>query len=66
MLEAFKEMILEEKEASFEDANLAIYHHIINEKIQDAKDITLQEIKKYNLEDPESDKNGIDILYGYL
>jgi hypothetical protein len=40
MLKSFKEMVKKE-DITMSDINLAIYHHIINEKIKEAKEITL-------------------------
>jgi hypothetical protein len=58
MLTAFKEMIKkEENNINMEDISLALYHHIVNNKIADAKEIIEIAFKKF-----EQNAN----LYAYL
>ena len=52
MLESFKIIINENKEDIIsDDYNLAIYYNIVNEKMDDAKNYTIEALKKY----PESE-----------
>ena len=68
MLKSFKEMVKKE-DITMSDINLAIYHHIINEKIKEAKEITLFAMWRYSTKDKKTNKNIIkngDTLYWYL
>jgi hypothetical protein len=68
MLKAFKDMIMEDKSIGIEDIDLALYHHITNKKIEDAKEIVEFALDKHTNKNPAGEiivENG-DILYGYL
>ena len=68
MLWAFKDMIVEDKNISIEDIDLALYHHITNQKIKEAKEIVEFALSKYTTKNTAWEiiiENG-DTLYWYL
>jgi hypothetical protein len=50
MLGAFKDMVKDDESISISDIDLALYHHITNGKIPEAKEIVQFAIKKYTTE----------------
>ena len=59
---------MEDKSIGIEDIDLALYHHITNKKIEDAKEIVEVALDKHTNKNPAGEiivENG-DILYGYL
>lgn len=68
MLGAFKDMVKDDESISISDIDLALYHHITNGKIPEAKEIVQFAIKKYTTENSKWEEivEYWDTLYSYL
>lgn len=68
MLKAFKEMIEKEPTITINDIDLALYHHIVNGKIQEWKEINQFALAKYTTKNPQGEViiEHWDVLYWYL